>query len=332
VELDLLVSSSWSAQKDFLMYERKRLPCRSQSELADESKPPGIPTHTHWWYAEAIRYRWLVHICTPNFLLFAQAKAVFTSWKAMWSAKSLWLFNLNEAEDWFLWHWERLGQSVHFNLRYYPLVVRWKPWREKGELGEVYSVMGLLPFRIGFIFKTDYNWRLEPDQSGDQSDSWYLVRNLLDMTEYVTGLKITAVMADFSYRYKTRLKPLKAIETFHWKNAWCGWYKEYPGPQKDYAYCLTIRFDNGRTGSITVLQVNAGRKKSSNCWISGSKVHFEFNTERPQWAMDRKAEKLQIAFCLKDQRTSYLKLTRLWLVFPRRSQWGVFQNTPKQIV
>jgi predicted dehydrogenase len=151
--------------------------------------------------------------------------------------------------------------------------------REKGELGEVYSVMGSY-LQDWLFFKTDYNWRLEPDQSGGSRAIADIGSHLLDMTEYVTGLKITAVMADFSTVHKTRLKPLKAIETFTGKTLDAADYKEYPVTSEDYATVL-LRFDNGRTGSITVSQVNAGRKNRLNVEISGSKSNFEFNTERP---------------------------------------------------
>jgi predicted dehydrogenase len=42
-----------------------------------------------------------------------------------------------------------------------------------------------------------------------------------------------------------------------------------------------LRFDNGRTGSIVVSQVNAGRKNRLNIEIAGSKSNFEFNAEKP---------------------------------------------------
>ena len=221
----------------------------------------------------------VVHICTPNFLHFPQTKACLLAGKHVICEKPL-ANTIAEAEELVSLAAEKgLINAVHFNLRYYPMVRQMKVMREKGELGEVYSVMGSY-LQDWLFFNTDYNWRLEPDQSGGSRAVADIGSHLLDMTEYVTGLKITAVMADFSTVHKTRLKPLKAIETFSGKALDPSDYKEYPVTSEDYATVL-LRFDNGNTGSITVSQVNAGRKNRLNIEISGSKANFEFNAEKP---------------------------------------------------
>ena len=84
--------------------------------------------------------------------------------------------------------------------------------REKGDLGEIYSVMGSY-LQDWLFYQTDYNWRLEPDKSGESRAIADIGSHLLDLMEYVTGLKIT-IMADFSTVHKKRLKPLKRIETY----------------------------------------------------------------------------------------------------------------------
>lgn len=221
----------------------------------------------------------VVHICTPNFLHFPQTKAALESGKHVICEKPL-AVKAEEAEELVAIAKERgLVNAVHFNLRYYPMVRQMRVMRQKGELGEVYSVMGSY-LQDWLFFNTDYNWRLEPDQSGDSRAVADIGSHLLDITEYVTGLRITAVMANFSTVHKTRLKPLKAIETFSGKALDPSDYKEYPVNSEDYANVL-LKFDNGNTGTITVSQVNAGRKNRLNVEIAGSKANFEFNTERP---------------------------------------------------
>ncbi len=221
----------------------------------------------------------VVHICTPNFLHFAQAKAVLLAGKHVICEKPL-AVKIEEAEELVsLAASKGLVNAVHFNLRYYPMVRQMKTMREKGELGEVYSVMGSY-LQDWLFLQTDYNWRLEPDKSGDSRAIADIGSHLLDITEYVTGLKITEVMADFSTVHKTRLKPLKAIETYSGKMLSMDDYQEVPINTEDHATVL-LRFDNGSKGSITVSQVNAGRKNRLNVEISGSKSNFEFNSERP---------------------------------------------------
>ncbi len=55
-----------------------------------------------------------------------------------------------------------LIHAVHFNIRYYPLVRQMKIMREKGELGEIYSIIGSY-LQDWLFYNTDYNWRLEPE-------------------------------------------------------------------------------------------------------------------------------------------------------------------------
>lgn len=221
----------------------------------------------------------VVHICTPNFLHYAQAKAVLEAGKHVICEKPL-AVKIDEAEELVsLAKSKGLVNAVHFNLRYYPVVRQMKTMRESGELGEVYAVMGSY-LQDWLFLQTDYNWRLEPDKSGDSRAIADIGSHLLDITEYVTGLKITEVMADFSTVHKTRLKPLKAIETYSGKMLSMDDYEEVPINTEDHATVM-LRFDNGSKGSITVSQVNAGRKNRLNIEIAGSKSNFEFNSERP---------------------------------------------------
>ena len=102
----------------------------------------------------------------------------------------------------------------------------------------------------------------------------------MDLIEYVTGLHVTEVLADFSTVHKTRMKPLKAIETYSGKMLTPEDYQEVPINTEDHANVL-LRFDNGNKGVITVSQVAAGRKNRLNVEISGSKQNLEWCSEKP---------------------------------------------------
>lgn len=220
-----------------------------------------------------------VHICTPNFLHYAQSKAVLEAGKHVVCEKPL-ATKIGEAEELVqLAKKTGLVNAVHFNLRYYPMVRQMKTMRESGELGDIYSIMGSY-LQDWLFLQTDYNWRLEPDKSGDSRAIADIGSHLLDLTEYVTGLKITEVMADFNTVHKTRLKPLKAIETYSGKMLQESDYEEVPINTEDHATVM-LRFDNGNKGSVTVSQVNAGRKNRLNIEIAGSKANFEWCSEKP---------------------------------------------------
>ena len=296
-------------------------------ELANEkAKQLGIPRA--YVFADMLKQDDIdvVHICTPNFLHYSQAKAVLEAEKHVVCEKPL-AISLEEAEDLVkIAKTTGLVNAVHFNLRYYPMVRQMKVMREKGELGEVYSIMGSY-LQDWLFLQTDYNWRLEPDKSGDSRAIADIGSHLLDITEYVTGLKITAVMADFSTVHKTRLKPLKAIETYSGKMLTADDYQEVPINTEDHATVL-LRFDNGSKGSITVSQVNAGRKNRLNIEIAGSVSAFEFNSERPNELWIGKREKANEQL-MKDPSLVHREVSSL-VSFPGGHNEG-FPDTSKQL-
>jgi predicted dehydrogenase len=268
----------------------------------------------------------VVHICTPNFLHFSQSKAVLLAGKHVICEKPL-ATKIEEAEELVALAKETgLVNAVHFNLRYYPMVRQMKTMRESGELGDIYSIMGSY-LQDWLFLQTDYNWRLEPDKSGDSRAIADIGSHLLDLTEYVTGLKVTEVMADFSTVHKTRLKPLKAIETYSGKMLQASDYEEVPINTEDHATVM-LRFDNGNKGSVTVSQVNAGRKNRLNIEIAGSKSNFEWCSERPNelWIGKRESANQHL---MKDP-SLFSKEAAALISFPGGHNEG-FPDTSKQM-
>ncbi len=220
-----------------------------------------------------------IHVCTPNFLHYEMAKKALEAGIHVVCEKPL-ATTIKEAEELVALAKEKnLVNAVHFNLRYYPIVRQMKRMREKGELGDIYSIIGSY-LQDWLFYATDYNWRLEPDQSGESRAIADIGSHLIDILEYVTGLSITAVMADFSTIHKTRKKPLKAIETYSGKMLQPEDYADVPINTEDYATVL-LRFDNGNKGVVTVSQVAAGRKNQLKIEIAGSKKNIQFNSESP---------------------------------------------------
>ncbi len=220
-----------------------------------------------------------VHICTPNFLHFEMVKETLGAGKHVVCEKPL-ATTIAEGEELLkLANESRLVHAVHFNIRYYPLVRQMKVMREKGELGEVYSVIGSY-LQDWLFYVTDYNWRLEPELSGKSKAIADIGSHLMDLLEYISGLKITEVMADFKTIHPKRKKPLKPVETFTGKMLQPEDYAEVPINTEDYATVM-LRLDNGNKGVITVSQVSAGRKNRLSLEIAGSKQTFAWNSESP---------------------------------------------------
>lgn len=268
----------------------------------------------------------VVHICTPNFLHYPQAKAVMLAGKHVVCEKPL-ATSITEAEDLVKVAQDtQLINAIHFNLRYYPMVRQMKTMRENGQLGEIYSIMGSY-LQDWLYLATDYNWRLEPDKSGDSRAIADIGSHLLDLIEYVTGLQIVEVMADFSTVHPTRLKPKKAIETYSGKMLEPADYDEVPIHTEDHATVL-LRFNNGRKGSVTVSQVSAGRKNRLNIEFSGSVANFEWCSEKPNELWIGKRETAN-SLLLKDPALVAPEAAQL-ISFPGGHNEG-FPDTSKQM-
>ncbi len=267
-----------------------------------------------------------VHVCTPNFLHYSQSKAALLAGKHVVCEKPL-ATKIEDAEELVKIAAETgLVNAVHFNLRYYPMVRQMRTMREKGDLGEIYSILGSY-LQDWLFLQTDYNWRLEPDKSGDSRAIADIGSHLLDATEYITGLKVVEVMADFNTVHKTRLKPLKAIETYSGKMLQASDYAEVEINTEDHATVL-LRFDNGNKGSVTVSQVAAGRKNRLNIEISGSKANFEWCSERPNEMWIGRREKANESL-MKDPSLFYREASSL-ISFPGGHNEG-FPDTSKQL-
>lgn len=268
----------------------------------------------------------VIHICTPNFLHYSQARAAIKAGKHVVCEKPL-ATKLEEAEELVqLAADSGLVNAVHFNLRYYPLVRQMKVMREKGDLGEIYSIIGSY-LQDWLFYNTDYNWRLEPDKSGDSRAIADIGSHLMDCLEYITGLKTVAVMADFNTIHKTRKKPLKEIETYSGKSLTPEDYEDVPITTEDHANVL-LKFDNGNRGVITVSQVTAGYKNQMKLEISGSKKTVRWNSESPNkiWIGKRDGANEEL---VRDPASAYPEAGGL-MSFPGGHNEG-FPDTSKQL-
>ncbi len=268
----------------------------------------------------------VVHICTPNFLHYAQAKAVLEAGKHVVCEKPL-ATKLDEAKELVDLAAEKgLVNAVHFNLRYYPLIRQMKTMREKGDLGDIYSVIGSY-LQDWLFYNTDYNWRLEPDKSGDSRAIADIGSHLMDCMEYITGLETVAVMADFNTVHKTRKKPLKEIETYSGKTLKPEDYEDVPINTEDHANVL-LRFSNGNTGVITVSQVTAGHKNQMKLEFAGSKKTVSWNSEEPNriWIGNRDGANEEL---VRDPASAYPE-AGLLMSFPGGHNEG-FPDTSKQL-
>jgi predicted dehydrogenase len=222
-----------------------------------------------------------VHICTPNNLHYQMSKEALEAGKHVVCEKPL-ATTVAEGEDLVkLAAGRKLVSAVHFNIRYYPLMRQIKLMMEKGEFGEIFAVHGSY-LQDWLFYPTDYNWRLEPKLSGKSRAIADIGSHWIDLIEYISGLKIVEVFADFATFHKIRKKPLKPLETYAGKILKPEDYKDVPINTEDYATVL-LHFDNGGRGVLTVSQVSAGRKNRLYFEMDGSKKAVAWESESPNF-------------------------------------------------
>jgi len=220
-----------------------------------------------------------VHICSPNYLHYEMAKEALEAGKHVICEKPL-AISVTEARQLVeLANKTGLVNAVNFNIRYYPLMRQVKTMVEKGDIGDLFAVHGSY-LQDWLFYRSDYNWRLEPERSGQSRAIADIGSHWMDLIEYITGLKIQEVCADFATFHKVRKKPLKPIETYAGKILQPEDYEDMPINTEDYATVL-FRFENDARGVMTVNQVAAGRKNRLYFELDGSKQSIAWESEKP---------------------------------------------------
>jgi len=221
----------------------------------------------------------VIHITSPNFLHYTQAKAALQAGKHVVCEKPLAMNPTESAELVALAEEQGLVNAVNFNIRFYPLAQQARAMVQKGDLGEVYIVQGSY-LQDWLLLPTDWNWRLEPELGGDMRAVADIGSHWLDLLTFISGLEVEAVFADFRTFLPIRKKPKTQLDTFGGKLETSLEYIEQPIKTEDYATVL-LHFKEGARGVLTVSQVSAGRKNRLYYEIDGSKSALTWDSERP---------------------------------------------------
>ena len=221
----------------------------------------------------------VIHLATPNLLHFPQAKAALLAGKHVVCEKPLAMSSRESAELVKLASEKNLVNAINFSLRFYPICHHARSLIQSGDLGKVHIIQGSY-LQDWLLLETDWNWRLEPELGGNMRAVADIGSHWLDLTSFITGLKISAVMADFKTFLPTRKKPSRPVETYTGKLLKPEDYIDQPISTEDYASIL-LRYENGARGVVSISQVSAGRKNRLYFEINGSKSSMAFESERP---------------------------------------------------
>lgn len=218
-----------------------------------------------------------VHICTPNnthrdIAMYAMERGVHVLCEkpmtcTVAQARELTAFAKEKG----------LVNAMNFNCRFYPMAYQMRQMIQSGEVGDIYTIHGGY-LQDWLFYDTDYSWRLEPEASGESRAFADIGSHWIDLVEYVTGLKVTEVLADFEIFHKTRKKPRKEIATYSGMALRPEDYIELPIKTEDYATVL-FHMENGAHACCNISQVFAGRKNQMQVDIAGSSSSMHWDSE-----------------------------------------------------
>lgn len=228
----------------------------------------------------------VVHNCTPNHLHLSINEKIIRAGKHVFSEKPL---GKSAAES------EKMMQllreypdtvaGVNFCYRMNPLIQDAKNRIAAGEIGKIYLIHGSY-LQDWLLFDTDYNWRIEPEISGESRCVGDIGSHWMDTAQVLAGCKITEVCANVVTAVPVRKKPTRPVETFSLNTD--VETVDVPVKTEDYAGVL-VKFENGASGVFQCSQISACRKCFIDIEVNGSvsSLQWQHQTSDRMWKGNR---------------------------------------------
>ncbi|MCX5638911.1 MAG: Gfo/Idh/MocA family oxidoreductase [Planctomycetota bacterium] len=148
------------------------------------------------------------------------------------------------------------------NYTGYPMVKLARDLARGGELGEIRKIVvqypqGWLATPLERTGHMQAAWRTDPKQSGGAGCMGDIGTHAENLSEYITGLKITHLCADLTIFVK--------------------------GRKLDDDGNVLLRFNNGARGILHASQVSIGEENNLAIWVYGEKKGLEWHQEHPNY-------------------------------------------------
>ncbi len=203
-----------------------------------------------------------VAITTPNNWHFPIARDFLNAGFHVMCEKPM-TFNVAEAKD--LRKLVKKSRKVFglmHNYTGYPMVKLARDMAREGELGKIRKIVvqypqGWLSTAIEKTGQMQAAWRTDPKQSGGAGCMGDIGTHAENLSEYITGLKITHVCADLTIFVKGRRLD-------------------------DDGNCL-LRFNNGARGILHASQIAIGQENNLAIWVYGEEKALEWHQEHPNY-------------------------------------------------
>jgi predicted dehydrogenase len=203
-----------------------------------------------------------VSITTPNNWHFPIARDFLNAGFHIMCEKPM-TISVKEAKD--LQKLVRKSRKVFglmHNYTGYPMVKLARDLARQGELGKIRKIVvqypqGWLATALEKTGQMQAAWRTDPKQSGGAGCMGDIGTHAENLSEYITGLKITHICADLTIFVKGRRLD-------------------------DDGNCL-LRFNNGARGVLHASQVSIGEENNLAIWVYGEEKGLEWHQEHPNY-------------------------------------------------
>ena len=205
----------------------------------------------------------VVHVCTPNGTHRDLAAAALAAGKHVVCEKPLATTREDAALLAGLASRSAAVTAVPFVYRYYPAVREARARIAAGEAGRLHFLHGSY-LQDWLARPEDTNWRVDPALGGASRAFGDIGVHWCDLMEFVTGHRISALIAHTSTALPERQGPdgRRAVQT------------------EDIATVL-FETDRGASGSVAVSQVTLGEKNRLRFSFDGASASYAFDQESP---------------------------------------------------
>lgn len=224
----------------------------------------------------------VVHVTTPNDLHLAQVRGALAAGKHVLCEKPLGISSAETAE---LLGLARAAGTVHavcFNLRYYPHNQEAAALVRAGAIGDPRFVTGRY-HQDWLLEETDWNWRLVASRQGGLRAVADIGSHWFDLTRFLTGRRIEAVVADLHTFVPLRNHPVGEVETFAAASVAPDVERVREHMASDDAAGVLLRYEGGTRGVCSVSQVSAGRKNALDWQVDGSLSSLAWAADQPEY-------------------------------------------------
>lgn len=215
-----------------------------------------------------------VHVCTPPNLHYQMVKLLLENGKHVLCEKPLCL----EADEALalaaLAKQKNKICAVNLNVRYHTACQKARTLVQAQDYGPLSLIHGSYLQEFHSL-PAPYGWRYNEELAGKMRAVTEIGTHWIDLSQYISGLKITSVSAMFGRHTPTRY--LDAEDNMMYSQNDTG--RTAINVQSEDSAAIMIQFENGVLGSLLLSEVSAGRSNRLSIEVTGRDKNLWWNSE-----------------------------------------------------